>query len=68
MEQTDYDSRTALHIAAAEGDTSLLVHSFFNNLGFDIQTRIKSNLTFALKCFGMVWKYDGMDMRDLALK
>lgn len=39
MEQTDYDSRTALHIAAAEGDASLLVHSFLNNLGFDIQTR-----------------------------
>lgn len=26
MEQTDYDSRTALHIAAAEGDTSLSSH------------------------------------------
>lgn len=40
MEQTDYDSRTALHIAAAEGDTSLLVNTFFSSLCFDIQKRI----------------------------
>ncbi len=37
MEARDYDSRTALHIAAAEGDASLL---FLDKLGFDIQKEL----------------------------
>ena len=40
MELRDYDSRTALHIAAAEGDTSLLVNTFFRSPRLDIQKRI----------------------------
>ena len=50
MEQTDYDSRTALHIAAAEGDTSLLVHSFLNSqVSFSIKNKL--NLKLGLLTF-----------------
>lgn len=31
MEQSDYDSRTALHIAAAEGDTNHHLNIWFLN-------------------------------------
>lgn len=48
MEQTDYDSRTALHIAAAEGDVSLAANSFWDN--FEIkEERVKYGIAFVLQ-------------------
>lgn len=41
MEQQDYDCRTALHIAAAEGDSLSSTHTFLTfSLSFDSQTKI----------------------------
>lgn len=62
MEQRDYDSRTALHVAAAEGETSLL--SDFSVRSIDTQTSDLSKLPecsiasyfWRLCCFQDTWR------------
>lgn len=56
MEQTDYDSRTALHIAAAEGDTSLLVQSFLNSqVSFSIKNKLNLKLELLTFLSQVMW-------------
>lgn len=44
MEQRDYDSRTALHVAAAEGNTGTTTIYFLS--GFNFYLVLKSALVF----------------------